>query len=146
MEVNSITNGVVIDHITTGFGLKLLEHLNVDAGFGSVALLINVPSTKHGRKDIIKLENVEKVDVDVLGLMDHHATVIYIKNKTIVEKRKLSLPKKVTNVLICKNPRCITSTEQVSHIFHLLDDTGKYTCEYCDNVMSTAMNGNNEKS
>ena len=140
MEVNSITNGVVIDHIRAGFGIKLLDHLNVDTGFGSVALLMNVASTKHGRKDIIKLENVEGVDVDVLGLMDNNATVIYIKNEKIVDKLKLSHPKKVTNVLICKNPRCITSLEAVPHVFHLLDETGKYTCEYCDNIMSISMN------
>ena len=135
MEVNSISNGVVIDHIRAGFGLKLLEHLNVDTGVGSVALLMNVASTKHARKDIIKLENVESVDVDVLGLMDHNATVIYIKNESIVKKVKLSLPKKVTNVVKCKNPRCITSIEAVPHIFHLVENNGKYRCEYCDNII-----------
>ena len=137
MEVNSISNGIVIDHIHAGFGLKLLEHLNIDTGLGSVALIMNVNSTKHGRKDIIKLENVESVDVDVLGLFDHSATVIYIKNETIVKKVKLSLPEKVTNVFICKNPRCVTSVESVPHVFWLVDDSGKYRCEYCDNIMKT---------
>jgi len=146
MEVNSISNGIVIDHIRAGFGLKLLDYLNIDTGCGSVALLMNVASTKHGRKDIIKLENVENVDVEVLGLMDHNATVIYIKNENIVEKRKLSLPQTVTNVLICKNPRCITSLELVSHVFHLLDESGKYTCEYCDNVLSTSIYSNTDKA
>jgi len=137
MEVNSITNGIVIDHIKAGFGLKLLEHLNIDAGRGSIALIMNVTSNKHGRKDLIKLENVENVDVDVLGLIDHNATVIYIKNEVIVKKVKLSLPKKVTNVFFCKNPRCITSAEAIPHVFHLLDDTGRYRCEYCDNIVKT---------
>ena len=137
MEVNSITNGVVIDHIRAGFGLKLLEHLNIDTGRGSVALIMNVASNKHGKKDLIKLENVENVDVDVLGLIDHNATVIYIKNEEIIKKVKLSLPKKITNVFECKNPRCITSAEAIPHIFHLMDDSGKYRCEYCDNIMKT---------
>jgi len=135
MEVNSITNGVVIDHIQAGSSLKLLEYLNIDTGFGSVALLMNVPSTKHAKKDIVKLENVESVDVDVIGLIDPGATVIYIRNGEIVDKVKLSLPKKVTNVLKCKNPRCITSIEAVPHIFNLFDNTGKYACEYCDNLV-----------
>ena len=135
MEINEITNGVVIDHIRAGSGLKLLELLNIDTGKGSVALLMNVVSAKHGRKDLVKLENVESVDVDVLGLIDHHATVIYIKNGNISRKVKLSLPKKVTNVFYCKNPRCITSIETIPHIFHLLDESGRYRCEYCDNIM-----------
>jgi len=137
MEINSISNGIVIDHIRAGFGLKLLEHLNIDAGRGSVALIMNVTSSKHGRKDLIKLENVESVDVDVLGLIDHNATVIYIKNEKIVEKVKLSLPKSVTNVFFCKNPRCITSVESVPHVFHLVENTEKYRCEYCDNLISS---------
>lgn len=137
MEVNSITNGIVIDHIRAGLGLKLLEHLNIDTGRGSVALIMNVESNKHGKKDLIKLENVESVDVDVLGLMDHNATVIHIKNEKIEKKVKLSLPEKVTNVFFCKNPRCITSVESVPHVFHLMNNSGKYRCEYCDNIMDT---------
>ena len=134
MEVNEITNGVVIDHIRAGFGLKLLELLNIDTGKGSVALLMNVLSRKHGRKDLVKLENVENVDIDVLGLVDHNATVIYIKDGIIYKKVKLELPKKVTNVFLCKNPRCITSIEPIPHYFHLVDESGKYRCEYCDNI------------
>ena len=138
MEVNSITNGIVIDHIRAGYGLKLLEYLNIDAGRGSVALLMNVASSKHGRKDLIKLENVESVDVDVLGLMEHNATVIYIKNEGIIKKEKLSLPEKVTNVFFCKNPRCVTSIEAIPHIFHLVEVSEKYRCEYCDNLVDLA--------
>ena len=135
MEVNSIANGVVIDHVRAGFGLKVLEYLNIDAGLGSVALIMNVASGKHGKKDLIKLENVESVDVEVLGLIDHNATVIYIKNEKIVEKVKLALPKTVTNVIKCRNPRCVTSVEAVPHVFHLSDGSGRYRCEYCDNIM-----------
>jgi aspartate carbamoyltransferase regulatory subunit len=139
MEITSISNGIIIDHIHAGSGLRVLDYLNIDTGLGSVALIMNVASKKHGRKDLIKLENVENVDIDVLGLMDHHATVIYIKNGEIAKKIKLSLPAKVTNVLKCKNPRCITSSENVPHIFHLADNSGKYRCEYCDNVVKSAI-------
>jgi len=135
MEINSIANGIVIDHIRAGFGLKVLEYLNIDAGLGSIAFIMNAASKKHGRKDLIKLENVESVDVDVLGLIDHNATVIYIKNNEIVDKIKLKLPLKVTNVINCKNPRCVTSVEAVPHVFRLVDDSGKYRCEYCDNIV-----------
>ena len=135
MEINSIANGVVIDHVRAGFGLKMLEYLNIDIGRGSVALIMNVASNKHNRKDLIKLENVESVDVDVLGLIDHNATVIYIRDYKIVDKVKLALPKEVTNVILCKNPRCVTSVESVPHVFHLADDSGKYRCEYCDNIV-----------
>lgn len=135
MEVNSIANGVVIDHIRAGFGLKVLEYLNIDTERGSVALIMNVVSNKYGRKDLIKLENVNNVDVDVLGLIDCNATVIYIENDKIVKKIKLSLPEKVTNVFLCKNPRCVTSTEAVAHVFHLMDSSGRYSCEYCDNLL-----------
>ncbi|MCL1844895.1 MAG: aspartate carbamoyltransferase regulatory subunit [Defluviitaleaceae bacterium] len=135
MEITSISNGIIIDHIQAGSGLKILDYLNFDTEHGSVALIMNVSSNKHGKKDIIKLENYENVDVNVLGLIDHHATVIYIKNHEIVKKIKLTLPEKVTNVLRCKNPRCITSSESVPHVFNLADaEAGKYQCEYCDNV------------
>ena len=134
MEINSIANGIVIDHIRAGFGLKVLDYLNIDTQRGSVALIMNVSSRKHGQKDIIKLENVDNVDINVIGLIDHNATVIYIKNEKIIKKEKLSLPQKVTNVIKCKNPRCITSVETVPHIFHLAEGTEKYRCEYCDNI------------
>ena len=135
MEINSISSGIVIDHIRAGFALKVMEHLNIDTGRGAVALIMNVASQKHGRKDLIKLENIESVDVDVLGLIDHNATVIYIKNGQVSKKVKLSLPASVTNVIKCKNPRCVTSVEPVPHVFHLVDDSGKYRCEFCDNIM-----------
>ncbi|MCL2577331.1 MAG: aspartate carbamoyltransferase regulatory subunit [Defluviitaleaceae bacterium] len=133
MEINSITNGIVIDHLRAGSGLKVLDYLNIDTELGSVALIMNVTSKKHGKKDIIKLENLESVDINVLGLIDHNATVIHIKNEKIINKTKLSLPEKVTNVIMCKNPRCITSIEAVPNIFRLADSSGKYRCEYCDN-------------
>jgi len=135
MEINSIANGIVIDHLHAGSGAKVLEYLNVDPELGSIALIMNVASRKYGKKDLIKFENLQNVDVEVLGLIDHQATVIHIKDEKIVKKVKLELPKKVTNVLICKNPRCVTSVEAVPHVFMLADNSGKYSCEYCNNLM-----------
>ena len=140
MEVKSIANGIVIDHVRAGFGMKVLEYLNIDTGRDTVALLMNVVSEKHGRKDLIKLENIESVDVNVLGLVDNNATVIYIKNGKIVDKTKLAFPARVTNVIKCKNPRCVTSVEAIPHVFHLVDDTGRYRCEYCDNIVKADEN------
>lgn len=137
MEINSIANGVVIDHIRAGFGMKVLEYLNIDTGKDTVAFIMNAASQKYGRKDIIKLESVTDVDLTVLGLIEHNATVNIIKDHVIVDKIKLSLPERVTNVIRCKNPRCVTSVEAVPHIFHLVDETGMYSCEYCDNIVRT---------
>lgn len=142
MEINSITNGIVIDHIRAGFGKSVLDFLDVDTGLGSVALIMNVESRKHGRKDLIKLQNVEHVDVNVLGLIDNTATVIYIRNEKIVKKVKLSYPQKVTNVLKCKNPRCITSVEPLNHVFHWWDNLGRYRCEYCDTLQKFEVDDN----
>ena len=137
MEINSIASGIVIDHIRAGFGMKVLEHLRVDAGAGMVAFIMNAPSQKHGRKDIIKIENYRDVDLKILGLLEHNATVNVIENHVITQKIKLSLPEEVTNVLRCKNPRCVTSAEAVPHIFHLVDHTDTYRCEYCDDIVRT---------
>ena len=135
MEITSITNGIIIDHIHAGLGLKILEHLDIDKGLGSVALIMNVHSEKYGKKDLIKLENTESVDINILGLIDHQATVNYIKDGKKIKKTKAQLPQKVTNLIKCKNPRCITSTENVPDIFHFTGATEKYRCEYCDNVV-----------
>ena len=135
MNIDSIKNGIVIDHLRAGLSLKVLEYLDIDTTLNSVAIIMNAQSVKYGRKDIIKLESVNNVDVKVLGLLDHNATVIYIKNGSIVEKKKLQLPEKVSNVLKCKNPRCITSIENEPHVFYKIDDTGRYRCKYCDNIV-----------
>ena len=135
MQINSIANGIVIDHLRAGSGVRALEHLKIDKGHDTVAFIMNAVSKKHGRKDIIKLENIENVDLTALGLIDHTATVNIIKNHKIVDKIKLSLPEKVTDVIICKNPRCVTSLEAVPHVFRLVDDSGKYRCEYCDDIV-----------
>jgi len=140
MTIEGIANGVVIDHIRAGFGMKALEYLGLRGRGDTVALIMNAVSKKHGRKDIIKLENFTDLDLTVLGLFDHNATVNYITDHKIVEKKKLSLPEKVTNVLHCKNPRCVTSVEQVPQTFHLAAGSGVYRCMYCDDLVKVGEN------
>ena len=137
MEVNSIENGIVIDHIKAGQGLKILSHLGIDTRTDTVALIMNAPSQKLGRKDIIKLENLLDVDITALGLLDCGATVSYIEQGTLARKVKLALPDRVVDVIRCKNPRCVTSAEPgLEHIFLLVDkDSQEYRCEYCDDIV-----------
>ena len=138
MIVNSIERGIVIDHITAGTGNRILDYLKIDTKKNTVAFIMNATSKKHGRKDLIKIENVTDVDLTVLGLLDPNATVNIIENGRIVKKINLELPKTVTNVIKCKNPRCFTSVERnAPHIFHLMNaETREYRCEYCDEIVS----------
>lgn len=134
MNIDGITNGLVIDHIEAGKGMELYNALHLGDLECSVALIKNVSSHKMGRKDIIKVDEVIDVDLDVLGFIDPHITVNTIQNNEIVSKAHIELPKQVKNILKCKNPRCITSTEQeLPHIFKLTDpDKRIYRCIYCE--------------
>ena len=138
MIVNSIERGIVIDHITAGTGNRILDYLKIYTKKNTVAFIMNATSKKHGRKDLIKIENVTDVDLTVLGLLDPNATVNIIENGKIVKKINLALPQTVTNVIKCKNPRCVTSVERnAPHIFHLMNaQTREYRCEYCDEIVS----------
>jgi aspartate carbamoyltransferase regulatory subunit len=136
LTINSIKNGIVIDHINAGMGIKIFNHLGLDKVEYTVALIMNAVSSKIGKKDIIKIENVIDFDYTVLGLLDPNVTINIIENETITGKVKLELPEKVENVIRCKNPRCVTSIEKyIPHVFHLVDkNTGEYRCEYCDEI------------
>lgn len=136
LTINSIKNGIVIDHIKSGQGIKIFNYLGLDKADYSVALIMNVESNKLGMKDIIKIENNLELDFTVLGFLDPNITIDKIQNETIIEKVKLKLPDKVENVVNCKNPRCITSIERnISHIFYLVDEeSGEYRCKYCDEI------------
>lgn len=138
MLVNTIQKGIVIDHITAGRGAKIIDFLDIDTKVNTIAFIMNATSKRHGKKDILKIENVTDIDLAVLGLIDHKATVNIIESGKIVRKINLSLPEKVTNVIRCKNPRCVTSVEtNAPHIFHLIDAENKeYRCEYCDDIVS----------
>jgi len=137
MIVDSIEKGIVIDHITAGVGLSVIDSLAIDKNSNTIACIMNASSKKYGRKDLVKIENVTDVDMAVLGLIDPNATVNIIENGEIKEKINLSLPEKVTNVIKCKNPRCVTSIEiNAPKIFHLTDEKSReYRCEYCDDLI-----------
>lgn len=134
MNIDSIRNGMVIDHISAGYGMKLYHLLGLDEQDVSVAIIKNVSSRKLGKKDIIKIDADIPVNLDVIGYVDPGATVNIIKNGELVEKKTMALPSELCNVLRCKNPRCITSTEQeLPHIFRLTDPERKiYRCAWCE--------------
>ncbi|MEE1244977.1 MAG: aspartate carbamoyltransferase regulatory subunit [Acutalibacteraceae bacterium] len=134
MNIDSIKNGFVIDHITAGLGMKIFNLLNLDGLDCSVALIKNVPSKKMGKKDIIKIDADIEVNTDILGYVDPDVTVNVIKNGVIAEKKQIELPRQLTGVIKCKNPRCITTTEQeLPQIFKLTDkDNRIYRCLYCE--------------
>ena len=138
MKIDSIKNGIVIDHITAGKAMQIYNLLGLDTMDCSVALIKNVSSSKMGKKDIIKIDADFAVDTDILGYIDPGATVNIIKNEETVEKKKLELPEKLTNVIKCKNPRCITSSEQeLPQMFNLTDKNKKvYRCVYCETAAS----------
>ncbi len=134
MNVDSITNGFVIDHIIAGRGMRIYELLGLDNLDCPVAIIKNVNSKKHGKKDIIKIDAKIELNLDVIGYVDPGATINVINDGKLVEKKVLELPETLTNVIECKNPRCITTTEQeINHIFKLTDrDKGIYRCLYCE--------------
>ena len=135
LNVGSIKEGVVLDHIKRGKALELYRSLHLDKTDAVVAMIQNAPSNKMGRKDILKVEcPVEDIDLDIVGYIDHNITVNVIKDEMIIEKRDLQLPKKIVNVIRCKNPRCITSIEQeLDQVFYLSDEaTETYRCQYCE--------------
>ena len=134
MNVDSIINGVVIDHIAQGKGMVIYNHLGLSDLDCTVALIQNVVSEKMGKKDIIKVDAAIDFDIDVLGFIDPSATVNIIRDGKIIEKKTLTLPETLTNVVYCKNPRCITQTEQeLDHVFKLTDrEKHVYRCLYCE--------------
>lgn len=134
MDIDSIKNGIVIDHITAGKGMEIYRILGLETLDCSMALIENVTSRKSGKKDIIKIDSDFDVDTDMLGFFDPDVTVNMIKDGKIVEKKTIELPHELTNVLKCKNPRCISSTEQeLPQIFRLTDrDHRVYRCLYCE--------------
>ena len=138
MKIDAIQNGIVIDHITAGKGMEIYNLLKLYKVDCPVALLMNASSEKMGKKDIIKLNGEVHIDMDALGYVDPNATVAIIRDGKVVEKRSLALPKKLTNVIKCKNPRCITTTEQeLAHVFVLTDPEKRvYRCLYCETQAS----------
>ena len=132
MNIDIIKCGIVIDHIQKGRAMQLYSMLGLDALDCPVAVIKNVPSKKTGKKDIIKIDEDIALSLDVVGYVSPNATINFIRDGKIVEKKHIDTPKTLTNIIKCKNPRCITTTEQdIEHIFKLMPD-GAYRCIYCD--------------
>ena len=135
LNVGKIEEGFVLDHIKAGKSLSIYEHLQLDKLDCTVAIIKNARSEKMGKKDILKVEcDINMLDLDVLAFIDHNITVNIIQDDRIIAKKSLTLPEKVTNVIKCKNPRCITSVEQqLDHVFVLTDpEEIVYRCQYCE--------------
>ena len=134
MNVDGVKNGIVLDHIQAGKSMEIYELLGLAKLNNCVAIIQNADSTKYGKKDIIKIDEYIDLDFDILGYIDSNITVNIVKDGKMVEKKHLNLPETLTNVIKCKNPRCITSVEQeIVHTFKLVDKENKvYRCAYCD--------------
>ena len=134
MNIDSIVNGIVIDHIEAGKSMELYSILDLGELDCSVAIIKNAASRKMGKKDIIKIDENIDLDLDVLGYIDPNITVNIIRDGKKVEKRKPALPERVVNVIRCKNPRCITSVEtKIDHVFKLTNrESRTYRCIYCE--------------
>ena len=135
LNVGSISEGFVLDHIEAGRSMDIYKYLHLDKLDCCVAIIKNAKSNKMGKKDIIKIEcPIDFMDLDILGFIDHNITINIIEDEKIVEKKQLKLPKEIRNVIRCKNPRCITSIEQgLDHVFVLTDEENQiYRCKYCE--------------
>ena len=135
LSVGQLNEGVVLDHIPAGKAMDIYRKLKLNQMDCQVAMIMQARSSKMGLKDIIKVEcPLELLNLDALGFIDHTITVNIIRDGEIVEKKKLKLPKKLVNIIHCKNPRCITSIEQgLNQIFYLADEEKElYRCQYCD--------------
>ena len=136
MNIDSIQNGYVLDHIKAGRAMEIYRYLKLDELDCQVAIIMNAKSTKMGRKDIIKIDSLIELDMTVLGYVDPGITINVIRDGKLLEKKPLELPQKIVNVIHCKNPRCITMAEpQLDSIFLLSrkpDGKRAYRCAYCE--------------
>ncbi len=138
MKIDSIKNGIVLDHIKAGRSMEIYKYLGLDELDCSVAIIKNVPSSKMGKKDIIKIADKMDLNMDALGYVDPDITVCYIEDGKIAEKKHLELPERIVNIIRCKNPRCITSVERgIDQEFVLSDRENRvYRCVYCESKKS----------
>ena len=134
MNIDGVKNGIVLDHIQAGKSMMIYELLGLDKVDNCVAVIQNASSEKYGKKDIIKIDDRIDIDLDILGYIDSNITVNLVKDGKLEKKVHLELPQTLKNVIKCKNPRCITTTEQeIVHTFRLVDPAKKaYRCIYCD--------------
>ena len=134
MNIDSIKNGIVIDHIQVKKGMEIYEALNLKDLDCSVAIITNAKSKKMGRKDIIKIDKDIEVNIDMIGFIEPNATINIVKNDKLVDKYRVKLPEKIVNLAKCQNPRCITSIEKdLDQVFILTDEEKQvYRCKYCE--------------
>lgn len=133
MNIDSIENGYVIDHIPSGKAMKVYEILNLSELKCQVAIITNAKSkSTDTTKDIIKINDLIDLDLDTISYIAPDATVNVIENSVITEKKKLTLPTELKNVIKCPNPRCICNNENIAHIFKLTDNKSIYRCVYCE--------------
>ncbi|MEH2957053.1 aspartate carbamoyltransferase regulatory subunit [Candidatus Merdisoma sp. JLR.KK006] len=135
LNVGRIAEGFVLDHIQAGKSMEIYKYLNLDKLDCTVAIIKNARSGKMGKKDIMKIEcPIDYIDLEVLGFIDHNITVNIVKDEEIVEKKELTLPKEIRNIVRCRNPRCITSIEQeLDQVFILTNEEKEiYRCKYCE--------------
>lgn len=137
LNIEKIKNGIVIDHIKAGQGIKVFNWLGLDKAPYNVAFVVNATSRKYGRKDLIKIDSIIDIDFNLLVFIDPNITVRIIRDE-IAEKMELTLPKRMEDILYCNNPRCVTYTEKyIPQIFILEDEEARtYRCEYCDDIRS----------
>ena len=136
MNIDSIKDGIVIEHIQAKKGLEIYDALKLGDLDCSVAIITNAKSKKMGRKDIIKIDKKINLDLTILGYLDPNITINIIKDNERIDKYHVELPKEIVNIIKCKNPRCITSVEQeLKHIFVLTDKEKRtYRCKYCETL------------
>lgn len=134
MNIDSIENGYVIDHIPAGKGMQIYNVLSLDKLNCQVAIITNAKSQKNDVKDIIKINKLVELDLDIIAFIAPKATVNVIKDRQRIDKKLLSLPKEIKNIVKCPNPRCISNNEDIDHIFKLTDDKGTYRCLYCETM------------
>lgn len=139
LNISGLNEGIVLDHIQAGRSMDIYQKLGLDKLDCQIAIIKNARSQKMGRKDIIKIDGgLDLVNLDILGYIDHRITINIIRDGKIAEKKRVKMPQKITNVIFCKNPRCITSIEQeLPHVFYLADEEQEiYRCQYCDEKYS----------
>ena len=141
LQITSIKNGVVIDHIQPGQGYRIFKFLNLHHSDFKAALIMNVDSQLMGKKDLIKIENHLHIDLDILGLFSDRITVNLIENEQLISKQEIVLPQHVEGVLACHNPRCISNHERYITTRFTLEDakTRLYRCDYCDHYYEGKM-------
>lgn len=136
LEITSLKKGIVIDHIKRGLGIKIFNLLHLDEIEDEVALILNANSSSQGRKDIVKIANNLDINLDAVAIIDPNATVNFIEDEKVVEKKQLELPEESNGILKCQNPTCVSTTERnIESKFILIDREEKmYKCAYCDHI------------